>query len=111
MRLKVTQLLLIPKKSHEGLKALAKVVILLWWCKCQKYFRAVHKVDAYYCHSCDYRIRKVEHLKEHNGSLMMPEILAIVVVTIQQDRMAWITMSKAKPTQIYRYRVANDLGD
>ena len=81
------------KKWHEGLKALAKVVIILWWCKRQKHFRAVHKVVAYYCLSCDYRIREVEHLKEHNSSLMMPEIPAIVVVTIRKDRMPWITMS------------------
>ena len=82
------------KKWHEGLNALAKVVILLWRCKYQEHFRAFHKVFAFYCHSCDYRIREIGYLKEYNSSLMMQEILAFVVVTIQQDKMAWITMSK-----------------
>ena len=82
------------KKWHEGFKALAKVVIILWWYKRQKHFRAVHKVVAFYCLRSDYRIREVKHLKEHNSSLMMPEIPAIVVVTIRKDRMPWITMSK-----------------
>ena len=51
-------------------------------------FSAVHKVVAYYCLICDYRIREVDHLKEHNSSLIMPEILGIIVVTIQKDIMA-----------------------
>ena len=72
--------------KNEGLKALAKVFIILWWYKRQKHFRAVHKVVAFYCLKSDYRKREVEHLKEHNSSLMMPEIPVIVVVTIQQER-------------------------
>ena len=62
--------------------------------ECQKRLRAAYKVVTYSGDNCDYRIREAEHLKEHDNSLMIPETLSIVVVKMQQEWMASITMLK-----------------
>ena len=94
-RLKVIQLLLTKNSDMMVWKLLQK----LSFCYGDASVRNISELfikflHYYYCLICDYRIREVDHLKEHNSSLMMPEILAITVVTMNKDIMAWKTMSK-----------------